>query len=549
MAQFIPGGPKRFAHQRQGLLRLIETKGVCALLFDAGTGKTATTMDYLSLLALKSPRIVGGVPEARVLVISPKAAVDTWVLQAKTYISPQVNVWAEVLGGKIPQKAEAIASRAPEPKTARSYSRKVAFAQAPHRAVNADLSEVRYTRGLPPGAKLRGPNDLVGKPRLIILSTNLETLSSRARKGSKTMADVIYEAVAKYEPDAIVIDEMHKIKGPSSNMSRLAARLGKLTRRRIGLTGTVMPLGPMDVYAQWRFLAPTAFGYPNPRTGGRDPATLEQFMRRFGVLGGYMGREIIKYVNLDQLQEVMAENSMVVKKEDALDLPRMTDTVVPVVLSPRERKAYDDMKKDLATSSTQGTATAQNRLTQALRLRQITAGFLPDDSGNYMEIGSSKVDTITSLIHDTLEGEKRIVVFALYRHEIDKIAEKARREGTEVLVITGDTKDAQRLAYRRRFGSNDPARIVLVAQVQTISLSVNELVTASHAIYGTLSQRRDDHSQSRDRLNRIGQTKPCTFWHVQAQGTIDEVVFRSHQKRTDLESDILKHVQGITLDD
>jgi hypothetical protein len=60
--------------------------------------------------------------------------------------------------------------------------------------------------------------------------------------------------------------------------------------------------------------------------------------------------------------------------------------------------------------------------------------------------------------------------------------------------------------------------MILIAQTRTMSLAVNELVTASHAVFGSLSLQRDDMIQARDRLNRIGQTRPVTFWYALAPG-------------------------------
>lgn len=541
--RFVPKGPRRFQHQRRALRRLIDTKGVCALLLDPGTGKTAVTLDYLSILALKSRRVVDDCPEIRALIVSPKAAVDNWVIQAETYVHDGVNVWAEALGGSIKQKAQSIASRGPNAYAPRTFIRKKDAKQAPHRAINADRAELMFQRGGPSDA--RGPSDLQGAPRLILLSTNYETFASRSTVGAKTSADLLMDGVRRFEPDVIVVDEMHKLKGTGSNTSRLMARVGALAPRRIGLTGTVMPHSPMDVFAQWRFLEPTAFG--RLRAGGeRDRATFGEFQRQYGVMGGFMGREIVSFQNLDRMQEIMARNSIVVKKSDALDLPETTDTVIPLTMTAREQGLYDEMKRDLAAMLDSGEEVmAQNRLTQLLRLRQITAGHLPDENGEVQTVGTTKVDAIHSLVHDTLEGEKRIVVFALFRHEISALRERLSKKGTEVLVIDGSTPQETRLAYRRRFGSSDPARIVLVAQIKTISLSVNELVTASHAIFASLSQQRDDLTQARDRLHRIGQEIPCTFWFPLVRGTVDEVIYRSHQSRTDLEEKVLEHVRGI----
>ena len=141
-----------------------------------------------------------------------------------------------------------------------------------------------------------------------------------------------------------------------------------------------------------------------------------------------------------------------------------------------------------------------------------------------------------------MEGEKRIVIFATFRAEIELLKKRLERKGTEVLVIDGRTPEDVRLSYRQRFGSKDPSRLVLLAQIKTMSLSVNELVTASHAIFASLSWQRDELIQAMDRLHRIGQTLPVTAWFPLARGTVDEVIYKSHQAGTDLEADLLEHV-------
>jgi SNF2 family DNA or RNA helicase len=73
---------------------------------------------------------------------------------------------------------------------------------------------------------------------------------------------------------------------------------------------------------------------------------------------------------------------------------------------------------------------------------------------------------------------------------------------------------------------------------------VNELVTASHAVFGSMSQQRDDYEQAKARLDRQGQTKPVTFWHCLAPKTVDEVVMAAHQRRDDLEAAMLAHVMN-----
>lgn len=553
MTAFEFGGPPRFAHQKAGLKKLIDCKGVGALLMEPGTGKTAVTLDYCSLLALASER-----REARVLVTGPLAAVDQWALQAPKWVSPQVNVWAEALGGSGIQRVEALRSRGgkrPQKLTANPRGSEAARASHTNKAwaLAARRDGVEIPRE---EAEALGP-DVLGdsKPHLVIEAINIDMLAQRRAVGSRTFADVLLDAVKDFDPDLVVIDEMHKIKSISSNSSRLAARIGAKVKRRIGLTGTVIPHSPLDVYAQWRFIDPYAFGRVQP-DGTRKRATFQAFKEDYAVMGGYMGREVTGFKNLDRLEEIMGERAAVAIKSECLDLPEATDTIVPVNLSSKELKAYEEMRSQLQVTFREeddtrssgekvtGESTAFSRLTRAIRLRQITAGILPDDNGEMREIGRSKAKTIASLVHDTLPDEKRVVVFGSFRAELAAIAEEIGKvKGTTVLTITGDTPPEERLALRQRFGSDSDERIVIVAQIRTLSVAVNELVTAQHAIFASLPWQRDDIVQARDRLNRLGQKgASTTFWYALAPNTIDEVVYRAYQDRTDLEKALMNHI-------
>ena len=506
------------------------------------THNTMTTLDYLSLLALKAEPDDAGIREARVLVVAPLAAVDTWATQAEMYVTDSVNFWAEVLGGSVRQRAEALAARGGMPFKTQSKTRKK---HGPRGIHYEKALIIRKRTDAPHAHEADGPASLGdAKPRLVIEVMNLDTFSQRQQSGSGTIADVLLEAVKRYKPDVVIVDESHRIKSPTSNVSRLLARIGAYAPRRLILTGTVMPAGPLDVFGQWRFLAPDVFGDISPE-GERKRATFDGFRRRYAEMGGYLGKQVTGYKNLDEMQKLMSINAEVARKEEALDLPPTTDVKVPVNLNTAEAKAYAEMKKGLATQLSTGMhSTSTNRLAQMMRLRQITSGFVPDDLGIIHILGESKAKTIGSIVHDTLAGEKRIVIFVLFIHELDLVTRVVTQPGTEVMTISGATPPDERLRLRARFGSDAPERIVMIAQIRTMNLGVNELVTANHAIFGSLSQQRDDLIQARDRLNRIGQTRPVTFWYPMAPGTIDEVIFGAHETRTNLEAAVLRHILG-----
>lgn len=529
MTRWTPYGPPRWEHQRRGLRKLIETRGQCALLFSPGLGKSATVLDYASLLAVTSRR------ETRVLVLAPLAALDTWVLQAQQYVAPDIDLWAEVLGGSIRQRAESLARRGGQPILRAEGPRRDGQPRARGWRLSPSMAVRQGNTSADPRTAVLTAPAARDTPSLILCALSLSSFSSRSAVGSRRMSDVLVQAVERYAPDLIVVDESHLLKSPSSNMSRAVARLTPLCQRRVILTGTVQPHSPLDVWAQWRFLSPQTFG-----------TRFAAFRDRYAVMGGFQNRQPVRFHHLDHMREAMGRNAVVATKEESLDLPPTTDVVVPVHLSPAEQRAYTGMKQVLAATVDDRTVTVPNRLAQMMRLRQITSGFLPDDTGTVARIGDSKAQAVRSLIHDTLAGEKRAVVFAHFRAEIEQLTELLRAPGTTIRTITGDTPAQQRRAIREEFGLAGPLdeRIVLIAQVRTMSLAVNELVTASHAVYTSLPLTRDDLEQSRARLDRSGQVRPVTFWTLEVPQSVDSVIRRAHHDRTQMEDALLAHLRS-----
>lgn len=515
-------------HQTEGVKFIDAHDGIAALLYDPGVGKTGTTLSWMDLMASRQG-------EFRVLVVAPLAAADTWVLQAPPFMDSMVK--ARMMQG-----------------STLDILNKMGQAR--------DWTKV-------PDAKI-GVNH-VGKhlnQKVTILSMSAGALSSYARTtddaSARTKTVRVLRAVRKYAPHLIVVDESHIIKGADANISKVMYQMGQLAPHRIILTGTVNPLSPLDCYGQWRFLAPWTFSDQNDEPFVKKPLTMTnkqaasirpwpwgRFQKRYAIAGGYKGKGI-GGMNPDfelDLRNRVAERSHVVRKADALDLPPITDVDVHVQMSTKEVKAYKQMAEELLMQLDSGELLeAPNALAKMMKLRQIAAGFIKDtESGEVHVIGDSLRKMVQDVAEVTLAGEKRLVVFAYFRRECELLAETLERDkGARVRLITGSTKADDRLAIRQDFGdvSRNPKRTILVAQQRTMSLSVNELVTAQHAIYASPSERRVDWQQSRDRLDRIGQTLPVTFWNCFTPGLIGEIMVKRHIDRADLETVLLDHIRS-----
>lgn len=507
------------SHQKQGVEFLKDMDGVGALLWDPGTGKTLATLAYIDYLAEQYG-------EVRVLVIAPLTACDTWVLQPEMYMKSTVK--ARLMQGRTADILKRITA-------ANEWTR---------------VTPAKIQSNLP-GTKRAQKNG----QRVTILSMSAGAISNFC--GDRVRKVQMIQAVRRYRPHVIVVDESHIIKAPYATISEAMYQMAPLAPHRIILTGTVMPLGPLDVYGQWRFLAPWTFSKSYGKKFTKKPwkMTRENWQESkpwaFGAFSArYDPGGWENYTNLEDLNARIAERSMVVRKRDVLDLPPVQDIEVPITLTNAEQGAYKSMREELLAELESGELLeAPNALAKIMKLRQITSGYLKNtETGERHVLGKTKMNRALDLVNTTLLGEKRIVIFAHFKPECAAVAEALKAKGRTVEVITGDTKTKDRLDIRQRFRDlkNNPEQIVLVAQARTMSISVNELVTAQHAIYMSYSERRADWVQSRDRLDRNGQKgNSVTFWNVIVPGTVDEIMLRNHKRRGDLEKELLDHIRGL----
>lgn len=465
-------------HQKRALRMLME-KGYGGLLMEPGLGKTKVVIDYVGMRAQRFR-------SCSVFVLAPLSAVDTWPDEVEKHLPDHIKREVHILGG--------------------SGADKVAWLRT-------------Y---VPP---LEGVS---------IVITNLDVLSqSHKMPGTKTVLirDAMKRAIKAVGFQVGVIDESHRIKGPNSNVSRSAGALSDAFDHNIIMTGTVAPHSPRDLFGQWRFLNPRRFG-----------TRVQDFDRQFVQYGGYQNREMVGFHNLERLRELRDMDSIVVIKRDALDLPDVTTVRHPITLTPKERKAYLDMANHAVITEKESGKVhiSPTAMTSWLRLRQLTSGHITDGP-DVTEFGRTKATVTLDLLKDLTSAGEKVVVFAHFIHDVMTVATLADStlKGVPVEFIYGDVDTKERQRIRKKFLNHD-GPMVVVAQMRTVSLAVNEFVAAAHAIYVSMSERGDDFIQSKDRLDRHGQTRPVTLHHMVVPDSIDEAVLDAHAEKRSLEAIILQ---------
>ncbi len=473
-----PSGTPSWAHQKRAF-QFAKNLPAVGLFMEMGSGKTKVAVDLITNRGHK-----------RTLVVCPKSAmVDVWARQVPvhSHIPIDVVILDESTAAKKMEQAKAALVRAEE----------------------------------------------IGRP--IILVVNYESV----------WREPLGSFIKQTNLDCVVLDESHRIKSPGSRVSLYCAELGKRVPYRIALTGTPAHNSPLDVYAQYRFLDPGIFG-----------TNFNAFRNRYAVMGGYGGYQVIAYrisptlpdgrpnpyysLKLDrEFQERMYSIAFRVRTGDVLDLPPEIDEERRFDLSASARKIYTKLYRDMVVDVGSGKVTVTNALTRLLRLQQITSGFLPvegdkDDTTNLQQIDTGKQELLADLLED-LPAHEPLVIFFRFIHDADATRQVVEAAGRRYYELSGRINQLE--DWKTERPDNIPAGVIAV-QIRAGGAGV-DLTRACYCVYYSLGFSLGDYDQSRRRINRPGQTRPVRFYHLIANGTVDEKVYAALKAKTDVVSHIV----------
>jgi SWI/SNF-related matrix-associated actin-dependent regulator 1 of chromatin subfamily A len=325
--------------------------------------------------------------------------------------------------------------------------------------------------------------------------------------GTHKAADIVvlnYEIVHAHRarlglrtPKALVLDESHYVKNPRAKRTQAVRRLvGALAQDalRLNLTGTPVMNHPEELISQLRVLGRLEeFG-----SGAK-------FARRFQGAGAE-----------ERIHWHLRRSCFVRRlKVDVLpQLPAKRQVVVPVALeNEREyRLAEKDVVQwlreqplDLSELEAKVAATLRaERLAQLNTLRRLAA--------------RGKLGPALAWIHDFLESDEALVVFAGHREVQDLLIERF----PDALHLIGRDSVEQREAAVQAFQEgHGPQLIVCATRVAGQGIT---LTRASNVAFLDLEWTPAMHDQAEDRLHRIGQRDAVTAWYLLAAETIDETM-------------------------
>ena len=339
---------------------------------------------------------------------------------------------------------------------------------------------------------------------------------------SKKAVEFMYKIIMSNKV-MLVVDESSRIKTPGAKRTKVITKFAKDVKYKRIMTGTPVTKGPEDVYSQFKFLDPFILGYDS----------YYSFRARYCVMGGYENRQIVSYNNVDELTNSIEGHSFRVLKKDCLDLPDKIYQRHPVELSKKQRKLYDQLRKDFVTELEGEHLSAPEAITRLLRMQQIICGWFPTEEGG-MEI-DEKNTRLTALIDLLPDIECKVIIWARFKRDIKAIGVAL---GDKAVSYYGEVSNDDREIAVDRF-QNDPKVRYFIGQPQSGGIGLT-LTAAECAIYYSNSFDLETRMQSEDRCHRIGTKNNVTYIDFESPKTIDTKIINALREKKNLADTITK---------
>lgn len=273
--------------------------------------------------------------------------------------------------------------------------------------------------------------------RLQVLISNYEFLRAKAR-----LNQLLLFATPK---TLLVLDESALIKNWEAQQTKACRILRAQCGRVVLLNGTPIFHSPMDLFAQGNMLHHSVL----------DCKYITQYKARYALqepILGYGGKpltdprgkaiqKVSGWTNLEDLRKRFAPVTVRRLQKECLDLPPKLDTVILTAELSTSWPAYKEMRDNLVVWLRSNVATASTAAIKALRLAQITSGFLggiEDANVGDAPVDDEIVDTewdYADLMREidgeqttTFAGHERVV-----RQSTSEDAERPQRQARNLL--------------------------------------------------------------------------------------------------------------------
>lgn len=351
----------------------------------------------------------------------------------------------------------------------------------------------------------------------------------------KELAEMNFEKVVVDE--STILKGFRGMRGNGGEFGKALMNVSHSAEWRVIMSGTPAPNDASDLWGQIHFLDPDGFllerSYSDFMACFMEE-TMPLYLVKDQAPRGPMHR--LKRGAREAISEIVMPLAFRARIRDHLsELPEKTVIKRLAPMGKEQQEHYDDMKRLLSTEIEGEFVSVDSKLTQIMKLRQITGGFLIDQEEEAHEIkANAKAAALDGIICDEIAPEEKVIIYCQYQWEIRFIADKYKELG--VVTVYGGNSSAQNLENIKAFIQNPRVKIIVLHPK-----SAAHGLTFTHChymIFYSISYSAEDDYQCVKRIERAGQKHPMCIYYLLAKSanagemSIDQIIFQVIQSKT-----------------
>lgn len=322
--------------------------------------------------------------------------------------------------------------------------------------------------------------------------------------------------------DTLVLDELSSFKNHQSKRFRKLREIRSYVSRVIGLTGTPIPNGYMDLWSEMYLLD----------MGERLGKYISEYRRNyFNALNRWSFIEYKLMPGADKtIEQKISDICLSMKAKDYLNLKEPQVIDVNVELSSKEMKAYKEMEKEAVLAIDEEVITATSAGIAVNKLLQLANGAIyTKDQKDYKIIHNRKLEALEELIEQAA-GEN-VIVYYTYQHDKERILQKFPE--ARILKTEKDVEDWNAGKIK-----------MLVAHPASAGHGLNLQDGGSIAIWFGLNWSLELYQQANARLHRQGQKNTVRIYRIIAENTVDNRVLEVLNGKNMRQEELLEQLRA-----
>lgn len=323
--------------------------------------------------------------------------------------------------------------------------------------------------------------------------------------------------------DMVVIDESSSFKNHKAKRFKALCWVRPHIKRIVELTGTPAPNGLLDLWAQLYLLD------QGERLGKRITHYRERYFepdqRSRDVIFSYRPKPGAD----EAIRKKIADICVSMKAEDYLDLPDVTEVIVPVELDSKAKALYTKMEKEMLLDFDETIIDAGSAAVLTNKLLQLCNGAVYDEQRKVTEVHQCKIEAFLELV-EGLNGQPALVFYS-YKHDLDRLQQALSGTGLRVCLLKGPEDED---------GWNSHKIDILLAHPASCAFGLNLQEGGNQVIWFGLPWSLELYQQANKRLHRQGQKEKVIIHHLVVEGGVDEDVMKALESKSNTQEQLLE---------